>query len=370
MKLVHVITSLEIGGAQAVLFDLIIQLKKKGYEQTLIYLHDGPYKKRFAAEEILLIQLRGIVSSFDLVAWYRLIEILRKLKPDCIHTVLWGANWLGRLAARLLGIPCVVSLHNNYDQNGIIRNLIDRLVCYKTVRVIAVSQEVKESFQGHYSARESVIILNGIDVKALQRKADCEGIGRTELDLLPEHFVIGTVGRFHPVKRYSLLLRAFAQFHKRVPHARLLLVGAGQEEIRLRALADQLRIVHAVRWVIAEPAYRYYRLFDLFVLTSEKEGISIALLEAMALGRCCVVTYHVADHPVLKNNHNGGVAQVQKATDLSAFLYDQYHNKKLRGAMGKAAQRKVQEHFSINRMIAAYEGVFKSHVRTICMERR
>ena len=370
MKLVHIITSLEIGGAQAVLYDLITQLKKKGYQQTLIYLHDGPYHQRFTSEGIPLIQLRGIVTPFDPTAWYRLVAIMRRLKPDCIHTILWGANWLGRLAARLLGIYCVVSLHNNYDQNGTIRIFLDRLLSYKTAQIIAVSHEVKESFQRYCPAAELTVILNGIDVEKLEWKADHEEIKRSVLNLLPEHFVIGSVGRFHAVKRYPLLLQAFAQFKQNAPNARLLLVGAGQEEMKLRALAEQLKISQEVRWAIGEPAYRYYRLFDMFVLTSKKEGVSIALLEAMALGRCCVVTYHVADHPVLKNNHNGGVAQVQKATDLSAFLYDQYHNKKLRGAMGKAAQRKVQEHFSINRMIAAYEGVFKSHVRTTCIERR
>ncbi len=361
MKLVHVISSLEMGGAQAVLYDLVTHLQKKGYEQTILYMHDGPYRQRFQNAGISIKRVRGIVSVFDPICFVRLVILMRRLRPDCVHTVLWAANWFGRFAARLLGIPCIASLHNNYDQNGMIRMMLDKIMPYHNRTIIAVSDEVKRSFCHVYPRADLAIIPNGIDVVAVHDRAREEQIAREQLGLSQEHFVIGTVGRFHPIKRYPFLLDTFALVHQRHPHARLVLIGEGEQEQYLRAYAQKREVAPFVRWVIGQQAYGYYRLFDCFVLASEKEGISIALLEAMSLGILPVITYHVAQHPVIEDGRNGYVAKGDNATSFALKIGSCLTNGERSRKVTIHAQQTVRERFDVTSMIAAYNRVFHAH---------
>lgn len=359
MRIMHVITSLERGGAQAVLYDLVVQFQKQGCEQTIVYMHDGPYRERFEAVGIQTHQLTGIISLFDPIALYRLMALIKKVRPDYLHTLLWAANWLGRCAARLLRIPCVVSLHNNYDQNGAVRRVLDRFMPYRVHAIIAVSHEVKQSFCAAYSNANVVVIPNGIDVDAVFAAAKIQRKSRAQLDLMDTDFVIGSVGRFHPIKQYPLLLETFALLRENYPQARLVLVGQGEQERQLRDYAKSLGIDPYIRWVIGEQAYGYYNLFDCFVLASSKEGISIALLEAMSLGVVPVTFYHTAQHPVIRDGHNGYVAKACNATDFAVKIGSCCVSDQHRKSMVLAAQQAVCNCFAIKGMIAAYNRIFR-----------
>jgi len=99
---------------------------------------------------------------------------------------------------------------------------------------------------------------------------------------------------------------------------------------------------------------------DLFVLTSEKEGISIALLEAMSYGVPPAITYHSDTHPVIINEQNGYVAKTSKATGFAYTLRPLIANSSLRKQVGMAAQTTVKTSFNISAMVAAYEKIFHS----------
>lgn len=360
MHLVHIISSLERGGAQAVLADLVQGLAKKEYTQSIIYFHDGPYRERFAVAGIPIYQIKGFLSPFDPMAMHQLYKLLKKINPSVIHTILWAANWMGRIVAPKLGIPCIASLHNNYDQNGQLRNFLDRLVPFCNQAIIAVSDEVKASFYQLQRAQCSLtVICNGIDYHALRKQTS--SVTRDSLHLHPDHFVIGSVGRFAPVKRYPLLLEAFAHLYSQYPQVRLLLIGTGPEEKNLRALAQNLGIANVVRWMINVQAGDYYSLMDCFVLTSAKEGISIALLEAMNYGVACVVTYATLHHPVIEHMRNGIVVSSDNATLLSQNLASLLSNDSVRKQLAKQAQQTVKNHFDSQRMIIAYDRLFRRY---------
>ena len=357
MRLTHFISNLERGGAQAVLYDLVRQLEKKGYHQSVIYLHDGPYYQLFKELELPLYQIKGIVTPFDPIALVRLFKLLKQLQPNCLHTVLWAANWMGRIVAKKLTIPSVAALHNNYDQNGWLRNLLDRFVPFSNEAIVAVSEEVKETFIRYQRASCQIIIIhNGIDWQTI---ATNKSISRKSIGLRMNHFIIGSVGRFVPIKRYSLLLHAFALVHRQYPHARLLLIGVGPEEENLRLLAHHLAINAAVIWVIDEPAQNYYPIMDCFILTSQREGISIALLEAMSCAKACVVTCASERHSVLTNMRNGIVAFTDDATIVASSIERLMNEPYLCNALAQSAQQTIRAHFDNNSMIAAYDHVFK-----------
>ena len=358
MKIVHSITSFERGGAQVVLEILVRALADQGHTQVIIYLYDGPYRQVFEQMGVPVYKVGGLISSFDPVSFYRLYHLIKEIKPDIIHSLLWATNFMVRAIARKLGIPCVLSLHNNLEQNGRVRNTLDRLVSYQSHRIVAVSSEVKDSFYAYQPGREAVdVIENGIDCELLAR---VQPLSREMFGLLPDHFVIGSVGRLVPLKRYPLLFDAFALLLKRCANVRLVIIGTGHQEKELRAYALTIGIDHALVWIINKPALPYYLLFDCFALTSAKEGISMALLEAMGLGIVPIVTYDTLTHPVISDMHNGIVAHGKNATGVADILERLWGDRELRKKLSGNAQRTIWSRFAKKRMIAAYLALFES----------
>lgn len=337
MKLVHFVSSLEQGGAQAVLYQLIDQLQE--YDHYVIYIHDGPYKARFGKMGI----------PVDHVSFYnpfKLIALLQAIRPDCLHTSLWAANWLGRIAAWWLKIPCVSSLHNHKQLNGYVRNAIDRLAP-SARRMVAVSREVHKSF----GYANSSVIQNGV--------GNFVGMPKTKQDLgLHEnHFVIGSVGRFHPDKQYDLLIHTFALLALEFDHARLVLMGAGDQENKLRRLVHSLKLDDKVIFIIGESALPYYVLFDCFVLTSISEGISLALLEAMRSGVVPIIANHDTVHPVIEHGKNGFLTRHDKHAIVQTIK--RAMNYELRRPMQLVAQKTVDERFNQKQMIQSYDQIFR-----------
>lgn len=345
IKLVHFISSLEMGGAQAVLYVLVSNLTK--YEHSIIYIHDGPYKDRFEKLAIPMYPIAG----FGPGGFMQLLQLLREIKPDCIHSSLWGANWLGRIAAAWLGIPCIAVLHNNSQLNGSVRHILDRFAP-AACATVAVSQEVKNSF-GYRTAR---IIHNGVQPHTDVLKT------RQDLGLSDEHFVIGSVGRFHPDKQYDLLINSFAVVAANHDHARLVLFGAGAQEQYLRALAHSLLLEKKIFFIISQPAASYYALFDCFVLTSKNEGISMAMLEAMSNRVVPIMAYAEQTHPVITHAQNGLLVP-HHAQSIADTIMQVMANSDLRIDIGDAAEKTVRNHFSAQQMIYAYDQLF-NHVVT------
>ncbi len=362
IKLVHFTSSLKIGGAETVLYCLVERLRHENFDQTVLYIHDGPYRERIQELGISCYQVSGSFFRYDIFFFGRLYRLLKKLKPDCLHTLLWSANNAGRIVARSLGIPIVCGMHNNVEQDGLLRNLLDRCTVRAATRLVAVSDEVAQGILQRYRVESTLkVIKNGVDCEEIGKKSVQLRKQRVDFGFNPEHLVIGTVGRLEPVKRYDLLLESFVSLLKQVPHARLLIIGSGSQEFLLRVQAEQSGLLGAaprVQFVHDSPAYGYYPLMDLFVQTSDKEGISIALLEAMSLGLACVVTHAGVRHPVIIHAIDGLVIRPGDPMELTQTLVVLGGNLPLRKELGACAQKKVQQEFSLCAMHAAYSHLF------------
>lgn len=361
IKLVHFSSSLQIGGAEAILYDLITHLNKPPFKHVVITVHNGPYSERLRSQGIPVFQVRGLLFRYDFLFWIRLWLLLRRLRPDCLHTLLWSANVTGRIMGWLLGIPTVSAVHNNVDQDGRLRNMFDMLTMRLSKKIIAVSPGVADSLRTRWAgARSLEVIPNGINAQEILDQGERYKKSRYELGLADEHFVIGSVGRFHPIKRYDLLLESFAMVNLHQPLSRLVLVGAGPQEGALRARASKLGIEQDVIFVVGHEAYGYYSLFDCFVLTSDKEGISLALLEAMNFALPCVVTHQETHHPVLHNGYNGLMVEAGNGRLLAKALIRLIEDGCLRRRLGECARQTVAQSFTSERMVKAYADIFVS----------
>jgi len=105
IKLLHITSSLKMGGAESLLCDLIKNMDHEMFEHHVIYFHDGPHSVCLKELGIPIYQIKGLISLYDPLFCTRLYKLVKKIKPDCIHTLLWVANVSGRIIARLLKIP-------------------------------------------------------------------------------------------------------------------------------------------------------------------------------------------------------------------------------------------------------------------------
>lgn len=362
IKLLHITSSLKVGGAEQVLCDLIAHLGFEKYEHQVIYFHTGPHVERLKKLGVPVHQITGFVGCYDPIFFYRVVRLTNMIAPDAIHSLLWLGNFVARVAGRLCKIPVVCAIHNNLDQNGWLRNYLDRWTMASATRVVCVSQGVADSIESvgiSLKRNRPIIIPNGIDRKWLHQKATQSLVQREDIGLSSEHWVIGSVGRLHPVKNYPLLLAAFSFVYQKEPAARLVIVGTGPELEPLQRLVSLYDLTSSVVFIIDQPAVGYYQLFDCFVLASDKEGVSIALLEAMSFSLPCVVTAVDEGHPVISNQKNGIIVPAGNNALLAQALLRLAGERERAHLLSDAAVRLIKEQFDVKTMVRAYERVFK-----------
>jgi L-malate glycosyltransferase len=354
IRILHVISSLEMGGAQAVLLNVIRALPSDTYQQYVVYFHHGPYVEYVQKLGVPVYQVGGILCSYDPFFWWRMLRMIRAIKPDVIHASLWSAGFVCRIMNVLHGIPVVTAVHAVFKHHGWLRCLLDRLTVSAADRFIAVSDEIASSVKLWLPNQVVHVVANGIDVEHIHMIQNAHEPYAIPT-LLPEHFVIGSVGRFVSVKRYDLLLHLFAQLSRHYAQVRLLLIGVGPLEHELRAQALQLDIADKVVFIIGQSALRLYPHMDCFVQTSLYEGLSIALLEAMATGVVCITTGHDGQHAIIQHGINGYVVRPDNTQQMIDYIEQLILNPAGYKSVSFQAARTVREGYSIQAMRRGYE---------------
>ncbi|MBS1987988.1 glycosyltransferase [Candidatus Dependentiae bacterium] len=381
MKILHFITSLKMGGAETALTNFLTYTLQKlpdRTKHTVIYLYDGPHVKKINDLGIPVFQLKGLVHHYDPVAFFRLIRIIKKIKPNVIHTSLWSANIMGRLAGKILGIPVISDLHGSAVDEGNFRNRLDALTAPLAHTIIAVSASVQNAYQFAVipkiigeKRRELVtqnicVINNGIDigrVRDIARQGDkTNTVARSTFGWTEHDFVIGAVGRLEPIKSYDVLIRAFALLLKnknlnKLP--KLCLIGDGSEMHKLKALALTLGVENNIYFASSRSdAIKFYPLFDCFALSSKSEGLSIALLEALCFGLPIVSTHSGIQHDVITHQVNGLLVPIGDEQALAQALLTLINNKKLVDSM-HAANLELIKSFDLAQTINAYHKLYR-----------
>jgi len=372
IKLLHVTSSLKIGGAEAVLCDIVRKLGNKEFEHHVIYFHEGPNREKLVSLGVKVYKINGLLCLYDPIFFIKLFLLIKKIKPDIIHSLLWSANVASRIVAKLLRIPHVSAYHLDIYNDGLFRNSIDKLTRKMSQCVIAVSDDVAKSLGNKSTYNKLKIIRNGIDFDEIHKdytnKNYTNGaigakkcVTKKDLGFSDADFILGSVGRFHPQKNFPLLLRSFRLLCAKKSNTRLIIMGVGPLEQELKDLACQLGVQDKVMFVVGKKAVDYFPLFDCFVQSSIKEGLSIALLEAMSFGLACVVTNaNDEPHPVIKHKKNGVIINELNENVLSDTLLEVVEHEQYAKKMGESARECVLEGFCVERMVEQYKSIFLS----------
>ena len=241
-------------------------------------------------------------------------RVFRARRPDVVHTHLFYADTCGRLAARAAGVRVVVSTEHSTEGAPLSqrRQLAMRLSRAFAHRIVAVSNPVRAVAARRLGLAESQldVIPNGIELEPFERALP---LGPELLGASPGQVLVGAVGRLDDAKGYDILIEALAQLGD--PRLRLVVAGDGPRRAALVDLAAARGLGGAVQWLgWRDDVPRLLASVDIVVMPSRYEGHSMALLEAMAAGRACIVS----DIPELAGTTGEAALRVPRGDARSA----------------------------------------------------
>lgn len=358
----HIIEDLENGGAERVLVTLVSGLDSQRFRPVVCCLTK---KGRLAAE----LEARGIPvvtmhkrPKIDLTLLFRLRKLMRQQKIDIVHTHVFTANFWGRLAAIFAGVPVLITHeHSTFTVDNRYRRWIEAVLICRTNKVITVSENLRRRIvsEGRLPPGVVLTIHNGLRLQPPSLNETKRAQLRRELGLEKFDAVIGTVGRLEPRKNYPMLLEAMKRLLARHPRTTLLMVGAGPEEEKLQQQARDLGInQHVVFAGYRSDISDLLSLMSTFCLSSTTEGISMAILEAMAAGVPVVATQVGGNPEIIPDHKYGLLVPSGDAAALANALAETLSNRDTALKMAKHGQARADEFFSERHMIQRIEELY------------
>ena len=380
MKILHVITESNLGGAQRNTLLTVQGLVKHGYE---VHLACGPYGPGDATALIreavkagvcvrpLPSLVRPIKPLKDLQAAWALLHLMRTECYDVVHTHSTKAGMLGRLTAWLVGVPVIIHTFHGvpFDTRRPTWStrlcfLSERLLCLFCDKLASVGEVLREELIANRVASPDKIVTvrSGVDFSQLDPASDAGNV-RRELGLPASAPVIGFVGRLAEQKAPEVLLHAFAKIANELPEARLLYVGEGPLHGELEAAAQRLGLADRVH-LLGErhDVPQLLAVMDLFALPSRWEGVGRALTEAMYMRRPVLTTGVNGVPELVQDGVTGVFVKGDDPSDLALKAVRVLKDPALAASLGQAAHRRVKELMSAESMvqntIAMYECLF------------
>ena len=360
-RVLLLIKGLGRGGAEQILASAAPHLDRDRFEYHAAYLL--PWKDALVKDlEDAGVQTHCLGGDRG-VRWVgRLRELVDDLRTDLVHAHSPVAASAGRAVLRGRRPRIVYTEHNVWERYHPLTRWANAITFARNDHVFAVSDHVRESirYPRVLSGRRMPpveTLYHGIDLDSIRGWADRNGI-REELGIAADAPVVGTVANLKTHKRLDRLLNAAVSVRREVPDVRFVLVGQGPLEARLRAICRELGLDDVVVFTgFREDAPRVASTFDVFALTSEHEGLSIALIEALSLGKPCVVPLVGGLTEVIEDGKHGIVVPEGDEGSFARSIVRLLRDPQLRAEMGGAGRERAQI-FDIRRSVTRMETVY------------
>lgn len=374
MKIIHLITDTQIGGAESVLARLVRASDPSRFHHVVISMKSvGPVGKQLQAAGIEVYDLGMRGGRPSLAGLFRLLKLLRLSKPDLLQCWMYHANLLGLVGAKLGGVPRVVWGLRCSDMDFAYMRRLTRWVVSCGARlssfpdIIIVNSDSGREVHTRlgYDSSQMIVIPNGFDLELFKDDQVTRQSVRRELGVSDERLLIGLIARFHPVKDHRTFFKAAGLLARCRSDVNFLLCGPGVTPENA-ALGRMVRdnglegLVHLLR--SRDDVSRLNAALDIATSSSAfGEGFSNSIGEAMACGVPCVVT-DVGDAAYLVGD-TGRVVAPRDPPALAAAcaeLIDLGSNQ--RRALGRRARQRITENFRLDQLIERYESLFESLV--------
>ena len=371
LRVMFVITSMQVGGAETLLVELVRRMNRDHFLPELCCLKGpGPLGEMLAQE--MPVHHGLIRRKTDVSVLWRLAGLLKRRRIDAVVTVGAGDKMFwGRLAARLAGVPVVASaLHSTGFPDRV--QFANRLLAPLTDAFIAVAEPQAKHLAAHEgcTAAKVRVIPNGVDVERFRPGEPSREL-RKELDLPEGTPVVGIVAALRPEKNHELFLRAAARVLSAAPRARFLIVGDGPKREELESLARVLNLTRAVRFLgTRKDVPEILSLIDVLALTSHIEANPVSILEAMAAGKPVVATRVGSVDQAVQDGRTGYIVAPGNEEELAARLIKLLSSRAEASTLGRAGRQFVVQNASIDRMVVGYEDLLAGIYRQKASARR
>ena len=334
MRILYVITSTDVGGAEQALVSLAKSLVKKHTVRVVCLKPLGPLAQELLSSGIQVISLQMTGAGLGTVS--KLVREIETFKPDVVHAMLFRAIEFTRLACAGRHIKLITTPHFDLSKKSYWARSVDRLL--KKLDTVSCAESISTYrfllTKQHYTKAQTELVQNDVKKSLFFKDNFIKSRMREEKKFSESQVVFICVARLAKIKNHQVLLRAFWRIVPSCPNARLVLVGEGPERETLEKFIKTHQLQEKVMLAGEQKNINdWLNMVDVFVLVSTEESLPLSLLEAQQVGLPCIVS-QAGDMPArVLHGKNGFVCKANDETLLSCLMTEMYDNITLRHTM-------------------------------------
>lgn len=365
MKILHIITKSNWGGAQKYVFDLAVYSKKQGYDVCVALGGNGALNENLIKEGVRthsIISLnRDVNASKDIISLKEIYNIIKNEKPNIVHLHSPKAAGLGALSARILRVKKIIYTVHGWTWNES-RPLWEKIsigllswitMILSTYTIVLGERDLGQAQMFPFVIKKLRMIPLGIHIpKFLIKKTAREFLQSKTSKIFDKNTVIlGTIAELHPNKGLIYAINAIDKIKDEFPSLIFFIIGEGDDRKNIEALIKDKKLEDKVILLGNIPnASQYLKAFSIFILPSVKEGLPYVILESAYAALPIIATAVGAIPEIIDDMKSGIVIQSKKTDEISSAIKFLIENNKLQKEYGKNLQEKVKTQFSIEKM--------------------
>ncbi len=356
-----------IGGVEVFLYDLIKNMDTTAFQHAVLYATDSPMIDKFKQNNVE-VMFYPIKHKFSLLSIIKLGQLLKQRNIDIIHSHALRYDFAGAVISFITKIPLVITRHVAISDHLIsfwkkmLFLIFDFFSMTVAKFVIGISDDARNKIRrSHFINPKKVLkIYCGIDLKKYHKNMQKQKLIKKRFKIDSKDFIIGTVAQLREYKGIDVLLRAAPRVLANHRNVKFLIIGGGPEKQNLENLAKQLRIAENVIFAgFQKDIFTWISFFDIFALTSRREGLPIAILEAMYAETPVLASSVGAVGEVVKNDYNGKIVDPDDHEQVADKLVELMANRQKLKQYGKNSHYFVVKNFNINRAVDNYQTLFR-----------
>lgn len=363
-KIIHLIQSLDIGGCEKVLLRILPLLKN--FDHTIITIGgEGALDDKFKEAGINVVNI-GQKNLFGILSYFKLIKIIKKLDPGTIMTYLFHADFIGRIILKPFTNKKIISYlvtTYNFTRYWPAR-LFERLTQNISDGYVAISESVKNFYVEKLKVKSEKIFVipSGLNLDEFQIKNPADI--RSGLGISSDDIVIACVANLHINKGHRFLIEAFEMLFEEDKKVHLLIAGDGDEKENLIKQSSQLMSRDSIHFLgTRNDVPLILKNSDIFALPSFFEGMSTAIMEAMASGLAVAASNIPENKDMLEDMANGILFVPGNSNDIYKKLQTLTREHQLRLNLGEAARSFVSRKYNIQIIATRWEEFFSNLMR-------
>ena len=364
VRVAHMATRLIVAGLGNVVASLVRSMGGPRYSLTIICLEEMDVLGRILQQEGHDVVEMGKRRRRDLGLFFRLAHLLRCREVKIVHCHDELSWFYGSIAAHFAGINRVVVTMHGRRSDFSARHLLEQRLLAKLSRaIVCVSSYLKCQIQNELvlNPTKVPVIRNGIPIIHLELEAEARRVMRQSLGFTENQFVVGCIGRLDIVKNLDLLIDAFGKARSGSPLLKLVIVGEGPCRDALLQKVTRLGLSDAVQFTgLRRDVHNLLCSFDLYICSSDYEGISLSILEAMAAGKPVIATAVGGTVEIVSHEHTGILVPPRDVSAMATAIMELVQERSRCLRLGQEAKAFVEQNFNLTRMIHDYDQLYKS----------